>query len=396
MGMFSFKTGSMLFLACFLSAAIIFGCEDKKSSNASGNGDVEERVQGSDGTFNCALPECSGGGCCNEEDTECVTWCKDTLDLKKGEKAYNRCIALEKTILETIVERFDAQLKEPLANEIKDFTTPDIELICGAVKGLDPEILLNLFKGYTQSEAQLILQWLVARSEALNLFKNVTDKETRARLFRTLLHRASSASGNPTHEGVLAGLATTIETNYFDERGHIIHLAFDKNNKELFQFIYDEIITDEEEGLCMKKNRPEPTDQLVMDCTDKDTRNPDGEFYPVEHASDFAEEACILAVYCHVSGFVNFDQSLGDHRIGDSEFRERVSEMLGGDDSAVFRFIREPEYAGGLGRPCNTESEEGNWMKQSEEWAKRSCNRVQSRWKNGSLNFPFLDTHDGN
>jgi len=393
--MFSyFKTSGVLFLVCFLSVAIIFGCDNEEVQTSINSGGHAEDDTGpvSGASFNCALSRCSGGECCSEEDTECNTWCKETLGLKK--EAYNSCVALEKTTLETIVELFDGRLRRPIADDIKDFRRPDIELICGAVKDLDYEILLDIFKGYNQNYAQLILQWLVARPEALNLFKNVTEKEERTELFRALLHRASGASGNPTHEGVLAGLATNIETGYFDERGNIMQLAFDKRNMELLKFIYEQISKDDEEGNCMKKNRPEPEDQLVMDCTDVEERNSSNAFYPEKYAVDFREEACILATYCHISGFVNYDSELNDYRTGDDKFRERVAEMLGGDDSAVFKFIRRPEYDGGLGRPCLRE--EGSWRTESEEWARRSCNRVQSRWKNGGLTFPFLDEHDGN
>ena len=345
------KTGVVLTLSCLLFLAVVVSCSRKSSTETGGqNEPIEEKKKG---ILTCELPRCGGSDdCCYEEDEKCDHWCESDLDLSG--KHYDACVALRKDTVEELVKLFEEKLKKPKEEDLDDLDKEEQELICGAVKELDHDILGDRIDNYNHTRAKRFLAWAGENPGVADIFKNAEDDEG-VKMFKRLLYRASGGAGEITDQGVLDGLAVGVNS---DEAGeHVLYMAFDDNNENLVDFIHEEIVSHKDE-LCDDKNHPVPDDTQVVDSNTGD----------VYASTGFEKEACVLGVYCKIA-------AAGDDA---SDFRHDMAKFLG-DGGDMADFIEESLKDGGLG---GTEDD-------GEDWRDAACANLKTYWndKTGGLDL---------
>ena len=351
------KMGMVLVLSCILFSAIVISCKSSRETLPKDGveGDKKERK----GLLTCVLPGCSGSECCHEDDNECNDWCDNELGLGGSGRRYEACINLGKDTVGELVDIFEEKLKRPTEEDLDNLGKEEMELICGAVKELDHDVLGDRIEDYNQTRAKQFLEWAAENEAVADIFKNA-EKDEGVKMFRDLLHNASGASGDTTDQGVLDGLTKGVNSEEAGE--HVLYLAFKENNEYLVEFIHEKIISDKNE-LCDDKNHPEPDTTVAVD------QNNDGDTADVDDvyaSNNFGEEACVLGVYCKIA-------SSGDDA---SDFRKDMAKFLG-DGGHPGSFIKEPLTEGGLG---GTEED-------AEDWSDAACEALQTYWndKEGGL-----------
>lgn len=337
------KAGVVLTLCCLLFLAVVVNCSRKSSTGPEGQ-DIPIKEE-KKGILTCELPRCGGSDdCCYEEDEECDNWCgRGELDLSG--KHYDACVALRKDTLEELVKLFEEKLKKPKEDDLDDLDKEEQELICGAVKELDHDILGDRIDNYNHTRAKYFLEWVGKNQGVADIFKNAENDEG-VKMFKRLLYRASGGAGETTDQGVLDGLAVGVNSEEAGE--HVLYMAFGHQNENLVKFIHKEIVSHKDE-LCDDKNHPVPDDTQVVDT---DT----GDVYA---STGFEKEACVLGVYCKIA-------AAGDDA---SDFRKDMAKFLrrGGN---VADFIKESLQGGGLGL---TEDD-------AEDWKDAACANLKTYW----------------
>ena len=351
----------------FFALNLMFGCSPPvKQAETDSPTDQDD----SESDFNCALPSCSGGDCCDAKDEDgkidkqCDRWCSDNNYLNLSGKSADKCLSLNQNTVEKLVNIFTKTLGRSIEGRLEDLTKKeDIELICGAVKELDTELLDDVFDGYTTStRATRALTWIASNKETIQIFKNVdaVDENEGVKLFKKLLSRAGDSDNNDD-DGVLLGLANRklkVDKND-DNNFHILSLADRVGNNELTQYIHEQIIMGEDEGICgADSNFPSPvTSQRVAD-----------------YSSDYEEEPCVLGVYCRIA-------PRNDNT--DNDFREEKAKTLKNAND-VTDFIKTPTTEGGLTVTA------GDYMlteKEAKQWHYNACRNLKRYWEDGDLNL---------
>ena len=345
------KIGIMFTLSCFLIFAVAVNCSRSGTRDDGPKTKDDRDDRDSKGVLTCELSRCSGSDdCCDEEDEDCDNWCESDLDLSG--KHYDACIDLRKDTVEELTELFENKLKRPREDDLEDLGKEEQELICGAVKELDHDILGDRIDDYNHTRATQFLEWAAENEGVADIFKNAEDDEG-VKMFKRLLFRASGGSGETTDQGVLDGLTKGVNSEESGE--HVLYLSFDHNNENLIEFIHEEIISHKDE-LCDEKNHPVPDTAVEVD------RNNDGDTIDADEtytSTGFEKEACVLAVYCKIA-------ASGDDA---SDFRHDMAKFLG-DGGDVKDFIEESVQEGGLGG----EEEDG------EDWTDAACENLKTYW----------------
>jgi len=270
---------------------------------------------------------------------------------------------------------FHQVIKSPRVNDLNNLTKEDVDLICGASKELDENLLEDSISKYRAIEAKRVLEWTARRAEVIEVFKNLNKG---LNFFRRLLQKTSSLEGN---EGILKGLSDNIVTEEgLKERKNILLLAEKEGNKRLIGFIHENIIL-HKDGLCTQTTWPVPSSQTnkkgkkcVTNVCDS-YENSSGEY-----RKRYGENACILSIYCKVSG--------GTSDVAE-DFRTSVADLLNYDD--LSQFITASVANGGLnleegldnfenagtelyGLSLNTED--------AKKWSNKICINLNTYWRN--------------
>ncbi len=351
------KTGIVFTLSCLLLLAVV-NCR-KPLKHLPGD-DTPPGDDGGKGILTCELPRCSGSDdCCDEADGECENWCENELDLSG--KRYDACIALGKDTVKELVDLFEKKLRRPKEDGLEDLEKEEQELICGAVKELDHDILGDRIDNYNHTRAKRFLEWAGKEAGVTDIFKNA-EKDEGVKMFKRLLYRASGGSGETTDQGVLDGLTEGVNNEEAGE--HVLYLAFDHDNENLVGFVHKKIVSHKDE-LCDEKNQPEPDETVGVDKDgDGNIAGPDD----IYTSSGFEEEACMLGVYCKIAASGN----------DASDFRHDMAKFLV-DGGNVADFIEESLQGGGLGL---TEDD-------AENWKNDACANLKTYWndKEGGLDL---------
>ncbi len=351
------KLWIVLIISGFLVLFFSSNCtqEEPKSSRTSPtkvDGDTSTKTTSD---LDCTLPSCSGSCCGDDED--CRDKCTDNFDdgLDVSSSNRDKCFDLKEedvnSILE-IVETIDNTNEDDLAALGEE----EISLLCAVGREIEHEILEDRFDDYNSQGARRFLGWAAEQPYVLEIFENVEDDEG-APLFRDLLRAASSESGDL---GILEGLLEKVDTEDAsnhdeDDETYVVRWAFQEDNEELARWIHENIIAEEDDGLCREANYP------VIDA---------GATNPIPSGeTDFAEHACVLAVYCKMAPNDNKD---------DNEFRKEVAEDEDiGDSPDVEGFISEAVAKGGLGLSDEI----------ADEWRHEACVGLRRLWNDGPLNL---------
>ena len=366
------KVGVIFSLFCIFTIASIIGCRSDKTEDADTVKKEEEEKADSEDTsrydrrkkLSCSFSACSSddSACCDADDNECHSWCAKDLDFRERSNVYEDCMTLKRNELSKLVYLFEEELKRPKPDDLAKLKREDINLICAAVKELDFDVLDDRIDRYKNTYAMAFLEWTAENEDVVEVFENAL-KDTGVRMFRKLLHAVSDVSDGITDRSVLAGLAKNVVTDAdegdADDERNVLALALEENNDRLVSFVHEEIISSSDE-LCSKGNRPVP------DTTqDIDSEEPGVQAYPDEN---YANDACVLAVYCTIAPTGNRDNA---------HFRKDIAEEFG--RSGVSSFIESELKEGGLG---GTDDD-------GEEWSDYACTQLKQYWNEGQNNLGF-------
>ena len=244
-------------------------------------------------------------------------------------------------------------LKKPSYDELK---TLELKALWSALK-ISERSWLSRIHNYSRTTARTVLLWLAGRENISRLvFENLSGEKPRALL--TALFRQNIRGKGPLVDdnALLLGLKTPVE-----EQDTFFHLLLRAENKSLIKLTHEEIISGH---LCEYSINPPR---------------------PVLYSSDRHHSACVLAVYCHLTGSykkgfypaVDPDQDLFTRQ----EFRRKLVDEF--DDLQVTEFIQDPLKEGGLGIP----EHRLELKEQAGEWPDTACKELGRLWKDGNLKF---------
>ncbi len=365
-----YRVWLFLFFTCLLAGAIVVSCTDSgqetSSSSSSSSGgtssDTNEDAKDDDEPLlSCSLPDCSGSDCCSKDDDDCDGWCTDKKHLDLSGKAATKCLSLEEDVVKDLAEIF-AILKKATADKLDGLDDDDIELICAGVKELDAGLWGDLIDDYSASKAKRVLNWMSNNEAIVEVFENAEDDDG-IEMFKDLLKKAAGGAEDG-YAKILKGLETVVNTSAdADDRRPLIALAAKDGRDRLVRYIHEELIVDEDEGICgQSSNRP---------VADGASSYLSGEV--TEADKNFKEEACILAVYCTIDKhIVSSDQN---------KFRKNIADTV--DSGDVTSFISTDQIDGGLDPTSPGANAVAIDDDDADEWSDNACKNLKHFWKDG-------------
>ena len=394
------KTAGLLILSALLVMFVISSCSKRGTGTATataggsstgGDGDANDTKKRSKKTSKkVTYLECeefdtgSGSDYCEEEDTDCKKWCagRDYLNLSSRD-ARDTCYEMKKDTVEKLAEwvKDRGLIERPDYSDLDELNKEDIDLLCSAVKYLDYKILDRYFSDYKSKYGKVMLAWVAQNKEVLDIFENAVDSKGRDKgvpLMKDLLKAAGTNSGSDSDK-IMSGLSVDLkrdENTDREDQQHVLSLANDANNEEFIDYIHDNIISDNDDGLCEAENdRPNPD----AGAASKPYNVAEGNL-----ADDSNYEACILGVYCRIAArsasAVTTDEE-------DAEFRKDMVEFVS-DGGSVSDWINTVRAEGGLngtprgggGTPAAIALDEED----GDEWTINACNNLKSFWNSSS------------
>ena len=357
---------------------VVVSCTDSgqqttSSSSSSGGTSSDTNKDAKDDDtplLSCSLPSCSGSDCCSKDDDKCEDWCTDNKDLDLSGKAATKCLALEKDVVEELVKIFET-LKKASADKLSDLDDDDIELICAGVKELDSGLWGDIIDDYSAQKAKRVLNWISDNEAIVEVFENAEDDDG-IEMFKDLLKKAAGGSEDG-YAKILKGLETVVNTTAdADDRRPLIALATKNGRDRLVRYIHEELIVDEDEGICgQSSNRPVANQASGKYLSAEE-----------EEANDnFKEEACILAVYCKIDNKIPDDDNSSANK---DKFRKNIADTV--DSGDVTSFIKTEQTDGGLDPtsagangavPVAIDDDD------ADEWSENACKNLKHFWKDG-------------
>ena len=332
----------LLLMACWL-----FGCGYQTTLNFSSKEAKAQqnlvRSSGSGGAYQ-ALPACSGRDCCGNK-ALCFKNCDNLFQLWEHKKA---CWNLPLSEAEGVYKAFRV-LKNPSYESLK---TLELKALWSALE-ISERSWLSKIHNYQRSDAKAVLLWLAARENVTRLvFNNLSSEKPQALLKALFRQNIRGKSSLVDDNALLLGLKTPIE-----EEDTFFHLLLEAENNILIRLVHEAVIS---EHLCEYPINP-PRPELYV--------------------SDQHHSACVLAVYCYLTGSYNKGLYLADLSAHRQEFRRKLVDEF--DDLQVTEFIQEPLRAGGLGIPENRLE----LKEQAVEWPDTACQELGRLWNDGNLKF---------
>ena len=345
-----------LILAILLSLFIVSNCTSDTTPRTSGRTTASPKDDDDDTKtkLDCELPASSGETTCGK-DKDCKLICSKSggsstpkgLGIPSGKTSRDLCYAMGKEDVEKLLEitKILYQVNKEALVALGD-DEEKMSLLCAGVSKLDYGILEDRINKYSNSSSKVrkILGWVAETPYMLDVFENA-KKGKGVDMFRKLL---SKAGGGSTVDAlnILKGLSVKVDTESTrGETGAYFMRWAVNNNQDIAEWVHKHIIADEDKGLCKKEHWPvSPLD-------------PSGE-------GGYAEDACLLAVYCKIAP---------DNNAEDNDFREKIAEVLR-NSSGVSDLITEfsnPSY-GGLGL---SETD-------GENWSRKACCKLSQVWNN--------------
>ncbi len=370
------KVVIVLLLSIAVAAGIMSGCTSEtgdrtgnttRSSDGGSDGGRDDRRDDrrSQAKLKCELPSCSGSNCCDKEDSDgdldedCEDWCKKDLSLSGT--AYDRCLALDKVVVEDdLLFLFDDRLSRPEFEELERLKSQDVEIICAAVKHLDSDLLSDKVDKYGSTDAKAMLEWLATDDTVLEIFDNADDDDG-LKMIIALLEKLGTGTGD---SGVLSGLGQDVSEDRDDD--NVLELALSSSNDNLVDYLHDEIIQHEDE-ICSESNYPAPDTNVSI---------PGGSGNYSQPENHFRFEACVLAAYCNIA------PSDSDE---DDKFRKEIADFV--NHSSIVNFIKRSAEDGGLdivGTEADHAGDPPDYYNldedDAEEWTYKACTNLKYFW----------------
>ena len=279
--------------------------------------------------------------CCSHHQ-ECIDQCNDLFMEKEHEE---RCQALSKQKVLQIDQTINLLLKKP---DVEGHLEQVDLSVLGAVFAISEQLWLNKIHKYSRSQAKVVLYWLVNYME-LNTFM-INEYPGAFSSVLKALFKKNTGSSYLDDKSLLAGVKEPLTEN----GKNFLEIAENKNNKDLIVFVHKEIITSH-----------------ICDYSINQPRH-------IRGLNDDAYEACILGVYCYITGSYNGSEPYEGRDYAGRNKGQKVRKMLAGEvkENRVTIFIEKDLDKGGLGI-----------QKEADEWPDTACVKLAELWEDDNLYF---------
>lgn len=287
------------------------------------------------------LESCIGDDCCSRNQ-ECINQCDNLFTEKEHEE---KCQALSKQQVLEMSQTLNLFLKKP---DVEGHLE-QVELsVLGAVFAISEQSWLHKIHKYSRSQAQAVLFWLVNHIE-LNTFMIDEYPGAFSSVLKALFKK-NTGSSYLDDKSLLAGIKEPLAEN----GKNFLEIAENKNNKGLIVFVHKEIITGH-----------------ICDYSINQPRQVSG-------LNDDAYEACILGVYCYITGSYNGSKPYEGRDYAGRNRGQKVRKMLAGEieEERIEIFIEKDVDKGGLGI-----------QKEADEWPDTACVKLAELWEDDNLYF---------
>lgn len=312
----------------FISFIFLLSCDTKEQVNSSEK-PTEEQTK--------ILP-CPGEDCC-EQSQECKQKCESLfLEWENKQKCFQEFATLVERMHKLMTEVFHRPNEDNLVNV--NLSTLQ------SVLAISEKAWLVRINNYSKRHARATLFWLASKSEQ-DIFSYSDNKEESLRLILVALLR-QNAHYNALRDdnALLSGLKEPVT----EKEKHFFEVANRADNISLMSHAHQQIVASH---LCdYQINHPKPASRF--------------------YTSDDTYPACVLAVYCHITGSYS-SRGYSAHKKGQALRKDIAGELM---ESEIKHFIEADYQNGGLAITDN-----------SEDWTDSACEKLSEMWKDGNLKF---------
>ena len=284
--------------------------------------------------------ECSGNNCCYKN-AECVRKCNTFF---MGREDQKRCSRFSVQWVHKIEETLN-QIEGPNRDNLQDIELP----VLSSVIKISEKTWINKINNYSKAQARAVLFWLASQPEVSASVLGELSFEP-VRLLLVALLRKNTRSVLLDDNALLSGLKEPITK---EEEDTFLKVSEQTDNWNLISLVHRQVVTAQ---LCdYPINQPQPV-----------------------YSSQSTHEACVLVVYCHLTGSYNAGQysSAEDRHFNEGQsLREAVASSELGDDE-LDRFISSSVEEGGLGVTDD-----------AGQWQDSACVKLTELWEDGNLKF---------
>ena len=285
------------------------------------------------------LESCIGDDCCSRHQ-ECINQCNNLFMEKEHEE---KCQALSKQQVLEMDQTLNLFLKKPdVENHLEQVKIPMLD----SVFAISEQPWVRQIHKYSRSQAQAVLFWLVNHVE-LDLFGKYPAAFSSV---LKALFKKNTGSSYLDDKSLLAGMKEPLTEN----GKNFLEIAENKSNKDLIILVHKEIITGH-----------------ICDYSINQPRH-------IRGLNDDAYEACILGVYCYITGSYNGSEPYEGRDYAGRNRGQKVRKMLAGEvkEDRVAVFIEKDVDRGGLGI-----------QKEADEWPDTACVKLAEFWEDDNLYF---------
>ena len=299
---------------------------------------VKEKVSSLKKTYKVTqkLLSCQGEECCNQNQN-CKQKCEELfLEWENKEKCFKEFADLVEKMHTLITKVF----KKPNEDNLVNINLNTLQ----SVLTISEKSWLVRINKYSRREAQAVLFWLASHPEQDVFSYRVSQNPIRLILMALLRQNARTTLWDDN--ALLSGLKEPVT----EKKKHLFEVTNQKDNMILMSHAHKQIVAGH---LC-----------------DYHINHPIPAYY--SYQSDYTFPACVLAVYCHLTGSYSAGKYVA--KKGGQDLRKNIAGELMLEE--VESFI-EADYAeGGLEITDN-----------SDDWTDSACERLSTIWNDGNLKF---------
>ena len=306
-----------------------------------------------------SLPSCSEQDCCYQNKT-CVRQC---IELFSKQKKVDRCLHLPSLWVKKMDQLINHVLADPEEKSLRNINVQ----VWWSVMTLSPEPYLRKIRNYDRKSAQIILRYIGANNREFNKMFQTLNSSVKSNILIALLRQNTNIALLDDNR-LLSGLKTPLWEK--EEEISFLKLMEKHQNSTLMLFVHRKIIS---KHLCdYTINQPRPTDYPVPAESSRSQSKASSMLF---RGNKYSHSACVLAVYCHLTGDYTDGQYVPEPDQQDGRrLRKRMAKEL--KSSRVRRFIQAPQTIGGL-----------NLEESADEWPDPACARLAELYDSAQLQF---------
>lgn len=346
-----FTSGSVFVVSVLIPYFVLFsGCGSKTQNRLSkeaplstvlaNNHKVKSQfIIGENGAvlLDLTLPSCFGSDCCYQ-DKDCIKKCENLSSESEGTK---KCLELPVDWVTQMDELLNQTLTRPSRENLENI---ELRALWSIIK-INEKSWLNKVNDYSRVQAWTVLFYIASQPDISRSIFSVHTSFARSLLIA--LFRKNTRSPLVDNNALLSGMKASIS-----EEGTFFKIAKKQKNSKVISLVHEQVI---KRQLCdYQINQPQPA---------------------VAGSGDSAYEACVLAVYCHLTGSYSSGQYSDDGgRNAGQELRKQLASEV--NDKEIENFIQSPLEKGGLGIEWN-----------ADDWTDAACVKLTELWDDRNLKF---------